>query len=324
MASSSATSVWSCSMCTFEHDNLALTNCDMCGSKRKSRKEMSHLASFATTTATTAKQQTTLSFLKQPPPSESVIDLTLADYIPKAMPSSRKRRAPPAVTHEAPATIDAASFFQPKSKVSSPPSLFPVFTRPKTHSFSRQDIDTCLQRVFQLKSLRRNLQSEAVQNALRHESQLLILATGGGKSLCYQLPACLLGGVTIVVSPLIALMQDQIAALEHRGIPSAHVSSQQTTTENNQILKRLLDTKDSPLTLLYITPESIQTDKMRTVLQQLNEQRRLTMFAIDEAHCLSRCVLFIPVPRGKGYRIVTDSSFPCIVGDMTFDRPIEN
>jgi DEAD/DEAH box helicase len=242
-----------------------------------------------TTTTTTAKQQT-LSFWipPPPPPSASVVDLTSDDIKPKSMPS-RKRRPPP-VTQEAPAMTDATSFFEPKSKVSNT-SLFPVFTLPKTHSFTKQDIDSCLQKVFQLQSLRRNLQSEAVQNALRHESQLLILATGGGKSLCYQLPACLLGGVTIVVSPLIALMQDQMAALEHRGIPSAHVSSQQTTTENNHILTRLLDTTDRPLTLLYITPESIQTDKMRTLLQQLHEQQRLTMFAIDEAHCLSRSVL---------------------------------
>jgi superfamily II DNA helicase RecQ len=239
----------------------------MCGSKRSQKKKDSQ------TMLVTTKQQT-LSFSK-PPPSQYV-DLTTDEHFEaKAIPT-RKRRVP----SPTPTTMPPRTQVQKCS--------FPIYTRCKTYSFSQQEIDACLRNVFQLASLRRNLQSEAVQIALRQQSQLLVLATGGGKSLCYQLPSCLLGGVTIVISPLIALMQDQIAALGQKGIPAAHLSSQQTLTENNQVLARLVDTQVDPLTLLYITPESIQTDKMRTVLQQLHEQKRLTMFAIDEAHCLSR------------------------------------
>jgi hypothetical protein len=263
----------------------------MCGSKRSQRGKTGQVS--------LATKQQTLSF-RTVPPTGDIVDLTYDDDVkPKAVPN-RKRRAPPP---QAPITTRTppVDSFVPTKKASKVQGghTFPVFTLPKTHSFSQQDIDSCLQNVFQLNSLRRNLQSAAVQNALRQQSQLLVLATGGGKSLCYQLPACLLGGVTIVVSPLIALMQDQIAALGQRGIPAAHLSSQQTTTENNQVLARILDTTDDPLTLLYITPESIQTDKMRSVLQKLHEQKRLTMFAIDEAHCLSRFV-WIALKGGDG------------------------
>jgi hypothetical protein len=171
-----------------------------------------------------------------------------------------------------------------------------------------------LQDTFGLAKLR-NLQPAAIRCALARKSQIIVMATGGGKSLCYQLPAMVLGGVTFVISPLIALMQDQVQALNAKGIPAAFVSSSQTETQNRGVLERLLgrplvetikrknppnnnnnnnNNNTSPpqplppLTLLYITPESIQTQRFRLVLGELYQQRRIAMFAIDEAHCISR------------------------------------
>lgn len=94
-------------------------------------------------------------------------------------------------------------------------------------------------------------------------------------------------------------MQDQVQALLSKGIPAALISSNQTETQNSRVLGRALlpkeneksytETQKEPLlTLLYITPESIQTDRMRKLLKQLHESDRLTLFAVDEAHCLSR------------------------------------
>jgi hypothetical protein len=178
------------------------------------------------------------------------------------------------------------------------------------------DAQRVLQETFGLAKLR-NLQPAAIRCALQQKSQIVVMATGGGKSLCYQLPATVLGGVTLVISPLIALMQDQVQALNKKGIPAALVSSSQTETQNRAVLERLLGrpllnntttttataskTKKSPpitplststslppLTLLYITPESIQTQRFRLILGELYQQRRIAMFAIDEAHCISR------------------------------------
>ena len=174
------------------------------------------------------------------------------------------------------------------------------------------DAQRVLQETFGLAKLR-NLQPAAIQCALQQKSQIIVMATGGGKSLCYQLPATVLGGVTLVISPLIALMQDQVQALNQKGIPAALVSSSQTETQNRGVLERLLGrpllntttttttTTASkrkspptntqplpPLTLLYITPESIQTQRFRLILGELYQQRRIAMFAIDEAHCISR------------------------------------
>ena len=101
------------------------------------------------------------------------------------------------------------------------------------------DIQTALRTIFQLDELR-NLQPQAVRNALHSKSQMIVMATGGGKSLCYQLPACILGGVTIVISPLLALMKDQTEELNKKGIPAACINSSQTETQNKAILQRLV------------------------------------------------------------------------------------
>ena len=166
--------------------------------------------------------------------------------------------------------------------------------------------DRVMKETFGIPSLR-NLQPQAVDGALRGQSQIIVMATGGGKSLCYQLPAAVLSGVTVVVSPLIALMQDQVQALNAKGIPAALYSSANGQRENTEVLQRLVGKSSSkkgdkkkraggsnadqpapkPLKLIYCTPELIETDKFRAVLTDLYKRRELALFAVDEAHCLS-------------------------------------
>mmetsp|Transcript_20249 Transcript_20249/g.44215 ORF Transcript_20249/g.44215 Transcript_20249/m.44215 type:complete len:1139 (+) Transcript_20249:36-3452(+) len=155
----------------------------------------------------------------------------------------------------------------------------------------------------------RNLQPLAVDGTLRGQSQIIVMQTGGGKSLCYQLPAAVLPGVTIVVSPLIALMVDQVQALNARGIPAALYSSASGQRENTEVLQRLVgrskkasgsggdgrkkstytkeQTQLKPLKCLYCTPELVETDRFRAVLSDLHKRKELALFAVDEAHCLS-------------------------------------
>ena len=110
---------------------------------------------------------------------------------------------------------------------------------------------------------------------------LVLMPTGGGKSLCYQIPAILRNGVGIVVSPLIALMQDQVTALRQYGIKAAFLNSSLTHSEMNDVEQQLI--RDE-LDLLYIAPERLMTERSLNLLSQI----KLALFAIDEAHCVSQ------------------------------------
>lgn len=127
----------------------------------------------------------------------------------------------------------------------------------------------------------RPLQEEVVHSLLRGEDNFVLMPTGGGKSLCYQLPALLLSGTTIVVSPLIAIMQDQVVQLTNKGIAAACYHSGLTPQAAQEVLKRL---HQGEIDLLYIAPERLLT---RVFLQRL-QCIKLALFAIDEAHCISR------------------------------------
>ncbi len=126
----------------------------------------------------------------------------------------------------------------------------------------------------------RHLQEEAIDAILGSRDLLMILPTGGGKSLCYQLPSLMMSGVTVVVSPLLALMHDQVVALTSNGISAAMLSSMQTIEESKQIEQRL---KKGMIKLLYVAPERLTNPYFISALHYIN----INFFVIDEAHCVS-------------------------------------
>ena len=124
-------------------------------------------------------------------------------------------------------------------------------------------------------------QAEIIQNLLQGQDSLVLMPTGGGKSLCYQLPATLLPGVTIVISPLIALMKDQVDSLTRQGISAAFINSSLDGAAINHIFTQLCQ---GDLKLLYVAPERLSNYYF---LQKLAEIT-ISLFAIDEAHCISQ------------------------------------
>lgn len=136
-----------------------------------------------------------------------------------------------------------------------------------------------LQRVWGYSAFR-PLQQDAVLCALQKRDSVVVLPTGGGKSLCFQVPALCQEGLAIVVSPLISLMKDQVDALHANGVEAAFINSTQRPDEQRDIGFRM---RDGLLKLVYVAPERLLTDRMLTFLAGLN----VSMFAIDEAHCIS-------------------------------------
>lgn len=128
----------------------------------------------------------------------------------------------------------------------------------------------------------RPLQTEAIAAHLVGRDALVVLPTGGGKSLCFQVPAVIRDGVTVVVSPLISLMQDQVQALTNNGIPAAAWNSTVSGPESRQIQS---DVEDGRIKLLYVAPERLAGGWMMDMLAQLHTP--VAGFAIDEAHCVS-------------------------------------
>lgn len=126
----------------------------------------------------------------------------------------------------------------------------------------------------------RPLQEEAMRSVLDGRDSVVVLPTGGGKSLCYQAPAMCLDGLAVVVSPLISLMKDQVDALVSNGIPAAFVNSTQTGAERSRVAD---DLRGGRVKLLYVSPEKLVQDRMIEFLKDVN----VSTFAIDEAHCVS-------------------------------------
>lgn len=137
-----------------------------------------------------------------------------------------------------------------------------------------------LERYFGFREFRPG-QLPVVEALAEGKDALVIMPTGGGKSLCYQLPALMLDGVTLVVSPLIALMKDQVDALDRRGIPAAVINSTLSLPEQRDRLRQM---REGAFKLVYIAPERFRSEAFCNSLREVP----VALFAIDEAHCLSQ------------------------------------
>jgi ATP-dependent DNA helicase RecQ len=137
-----------------------------------------------------------------------------------------------------------------------------------------------LQDVFGYTAFR-GQQAEIVMHVADGHDALVLMPTGGGKSLCYQIPALLRGGVGVVVSPLIALMQDQVAALHEAGVRAEFLNSSLSWSESQSVERRA---RAGEIDLLYLAPERLLTERGMALLDDL----KIALFAIDEAHCVSQ------------------------------------
>lgn len=126
----------------------------------------------------------------------------------------------------------------------------------------------------------RPLQEEIIQSIFDKRDTLVLMPTGGGKSMCYQIPAITQKGIGLVVSPLIALMKDQVESLKNNGIDAAYINSSQHYSEQNQIENALLAGK---IKLLYVSPEKLVSSSFLPLLKKLP----INLIAVDEAHCIS-------------------------------------
>ncbi|WP_026731724.1 DNA helicase RecQ [Fischerella sp. PCC 9605] len=127
-------------------------------------------------------------------------------------------------------------------------------------------------------------QRQVIENALSNRDSLIVMPTGGGKSLCFQLPALIKKGLTVVVSPLIALMQDQVEALRKNGIAATFLNSSLNSYQTRSREQYIIQGK---VKLLYVAPERLVSDRFLPFLDLVHHQVGISAFAIDEAHCVS-------------------------------------
>src|SRR5689334_14377708 len=142
---------------------------------------------------------------------------------------------------------------------------------------------TLLKEVFGYSAFR-GQQEDIIGHVVSGGDCLVLMPTGGGKSLCYQIPALLRPGTGIVVSPLIALMQDQVSALREAGVRAAYLNSSLSSEEANSVERGLLA---GDYDLLYVAPERLLMPRFLEQIERLYASALLALFAIDEAHCVS-------------------------------------
>lgn len=159
-----------------------------------------------------------------------------------------------------------------------------TFTMGDTVSSEKQDgmnalVHEKLEKIFGFRSFRPG-QEEIVQALVHKRDAFAVMPTGGGKSLCYQLPACVLEGTGVIISPLISLMKDQVDAARANGIEAAFLNSSQSEAQRTQVSRQLLA---GELALLYVAPERFGVESFQRLLGQV----KLCLIAVDEAHCVS-------------------------------------
>ncbi|WP_348824853.1 DNA helicase RecQ [Flavobacterium aestuarii] len=155
-------------------------------------------------------------------------------------------------------------------------------------------------------------QENIINSILSGKDTLAIMPTGGGKSICFQLPALILPGITIVISPLIALMKDQVDSLKSNGIPACYINSSQSSEEQDFHIQNL---KDKKVKLVYVAPESL------SFLENAFSQITVSLIAIDEAHCISAWGHdFRPAYTNLGYLKHRFPSTPILALTATADK----
>ena len=312
---------WSCEACTYRNLSDSAKSCITCGTVRNKRKQpIVELMATEDENAASSRlvpSERNAAFEKRPASSTQrtlfggVVDETnKGKPAKKAKPSSKKTSMQSSIEEN---NDTAYASTEQKQQAPIPATVSHQSTLTQNRSLasyrpmSQDSFQTLKQRarqllteVFGIEDLR-NQQPKAIKCALKGQSCIVVMATGGGKSLCYQLPALTRGGTTIVISPLIALMKDQVNALVQKGVAAAAICSANTQKENTNVMERMLGRSMStttnkkkadeqvflPLTLVYCTPELLQTQRFQNVMEELHKKNRLSFIAIDEAHCMS-------------------------------------
>ncbi len=139
---------------------------------------------------------------------------------------------------------------------------------------------TLLQQVFGYSEFR-PFQKDIIETVYHNKDCLVVMPTGGGKSICYQIPALMKPGLTLVISPLISLMQDQVSSLRANGVNAAFLNSSQSLSEQNSLIEELMMAE---IRLLYVSPEKLMSEDVIRLLGRI----KVNLIAVDEAHCISQ------------------------------------